>query len=89
MCSDSAPEMIIRVLVAILLVVGSAADERLQVCLDGFVVHKDKIIRTQDSRNMGAKYLTVIDVEARIDCMKWCCETEHCDVFIFEEKVVV
>lgn len=59
----------------------------LQTCIDGFVVHRDKIIRTQDSRDMGAKYLTEFDVESRIECMKWCCETEHCDVFIFEEKV--
>ncbi|OXU25300.1 hypothetical protein TSAR_005310 [Trichomalopsis sarcophagae] len=58
----------------------------LQTCIDGFVVHRDKIIRTQDSRDMGAKYLTEFDVESRIECMKWCCETEHCDVFIFEEK---
>ena len=61
----------------------------IQTCVDGFVVHKDKIIRTQDSKEMGAKYLTEIDVETRLDCMKACCETDQCDVFIFEEKVRV
>ncbi|XP_071634211.1 uncharacterized protein [Temnothorax longispinosus] len=57
-----------------------------QMCLESFDIHKDKIIRTQDSRDMGAKYLNVLDVDSRLDCLKYCCETERCDVFIFEEK---
>lgn len=57
-----------------------------QMCLESFDIHKDKIIRTQDSREMGAKFLTVLDVDSRLDCLKYCCETERCDVFIFEEK---
>lgn len=58
-----------------------------QMCLESFDVHKDKIIKTQDSRNMGATYLSVMDVDSQLDCLKYCCETERCDVFIFEEKV--
>lgn len=58
-----------------------------QMCLDSFDIHRDKIIKTQDSRDMGAKYLSVLDVDSRLDCLKYCCETERCDVFIFEEKV--
>ncbi|KAL6264040.1 hypothetical protein P5V15_004121 [Pogonomyrmex californicus] len=57
-----------------------------QMCIESFDIHKDKIIRTQDSRDMGAKYLNVLDVDSRLDCLKYCCETERCDVFIFEEK---
>ncbi|KAL6433731.1 hypothetical protein ACFW04_005771 [Cataglyphis niger] len=57
-----------------------------QMCLDSFDIHRDKIIKTQDSRDMGAKYLSVLDVDSRLDCLKYCCETERCDVFIFEEK---
>ncbi|XP_029671776.1 uncharacterized protein LOC115240640 isoform X2 [Formica exsecta] len=57
-----------------------------QMCLDSFDIHRDKIIKTQDSRDMGAKYLSVSDVDSRLDCLKYCCETERCDVFIFEEK---
>uniref|UniRef100_A0ABD2X1I2 MANSC domain-containing protein n=1 Tax=Trichogramma kaykai TaxID=54128 RepID=A0ABD2X1I2_9HYME len=64
----------------------SANNKELQACVEAFVVHRDKIIRTQDSRDMGAKYLTEFDVQSRFECMRWCCETEHCDVFIFEEK---
>lgn len=58
-----------------------------QMCLDSFDIHKDKIIKTQDSRDMGAKYLTVMDLDSQLDCLRYCCETERCDVFIFEEKV--
>lgn len=58
-----------------------------QMCLESFDVHRDKIIKTQDSRDMGAKYLSVMDLDSRIECLKYCCETEQCDVFIFEEKV--
>ncbi|XP_074029340.1 uncharacterized protein isoform X2 [Leptinotarsa decemlineata] len=58
----------------------------LQTCIDNFNVHKDKIIRTQDSQNMGAKYLNEIDLGSREECLRLCCETENCDVFVFEEK---
>ena len=60
-----------------------------QACLNNFEIHTDKIIRTQDSRNMGAKYINEIDVSSREDCLRLCCETEYCDVFVFEEKVIV
>ncbi|XP_076222455.1 uncharacterized protein LOC116429393 isoform X2 [Nomia melanderi] len=56
------------------------------MCLDTFDIHKDKIIRTHESREMGAKYLNEDDVESREECLKFCCDTEGCDVFIFEEK---
>lgn len=57
-----------------------------QMCLDSFKIHEDKIIRTQESRDMGAKFLKEYDVDSREDCLKFCCDTESCDVFIFEEK---
>lgn len=59
----------------------------LQTCIDNFDIHKDKIIRTQDSRDMGAKYLNEIDLGSREECLRLCCETDTCDVFVFEEKV--
>ncbi|KAF5279173.1 hypothetical protein FQR65_LT03420 [Abscondita terminalis] len=62
------------------------SDIDLQTCLENFNVHKDKIIRTQDSKNMGAKYINEIDLGSREECMRLCCETENCDVFVFEEK---
>lgn len=60
-----------------------------QRCLESFDIYKDKIIKTQDSRDMGAKYLSVMDVESQLECLRFCCETERCDVFIFEEKVKI
>lgn len=62
---------------------------QLQSCIDGFVVHKDKIIRTEDSLKLGAVYLSEYEVGSRIDCIKWCCQTDNCDVFVFEDRVYV
>lgn len=62
-------------------------DIDLQTCIDNFNVHRDKIIRTQDSQNMGAKYLSETDLGSREECLRLCCETVNCDVFVFEEKV--
>ncbi|KAG8239382.1 hypothetical protein J437_LFUL015656, partial [Ladona fulva] len=58
----------------------------MQICIDNFDVHEDTIIRTQDSRWMGAKYINESDLRSREDCLKLCCETTSCDVFVFEEK---
>lgn len=63
-------------------------DIDLKTCVDNFAVHKDKIIRTQDSRQMGAKYLNEIDLDTREECLRLCCETDNCDVFVYEEKVI-
>jgi len=62
-------------------------DLDLQTCVDNFDIHTDKIIRTQDSRAKGAKYINEIDLSTREECLRFCCETSTCDVFVFEEKV--
>ncbi|XP_056637841.1 uncharacterized protein LOC130445938 isoform X2 [Diorhabda sublineata] len=61
-------------------------DIDLPTCIDKFDIHRDTIIRTQDSQNMGAKYLTELDLGSREECLHLCCETDNCDVFVFEEK---
>lgn len=58
-----------------------------QMCMDTFDIYEDKIIRTQDSRELGAKYISERDVPSRQECYQLCCNTDKCDVFIFEEKV--
>lgn len=63
------------------------SDIDVQTCIENFAIHRDKIIRTQDSRNMGAKYLNEIDLGSREECLRLCCETDTCDVFVYEEKV--
>ncbi|XP_045485598.1 uncharacterized protein LOC111003715 isoform X2 [Pieris rapae] len=55
-------------------------------CAARFDVQRDKIIRTEESREMGARYLAELDVGARPECLRLCCETDSCDVFVFEEK---
>lgn len=62
-------------------------DIDLSTCIDNFDIHKDKIIRTADSQKMGAKYLNAIDLGSRKECLRLCCETENCDVFVYEDKV--
>lgn len=56
-------------------------------CAVRFDVQRNKIIRTEESREMGARYLSELDVGARAECLRLCCETDACDVFVFEEKV--
>ncbi|XP_076659573.1 uncharacterized protein LOC143362935 [Halictus rubicundus] len=56
------------------------------MCLDSFDIHRDKIIRTYESRDRGAKYLNETEVDSKEECLKFCCDTVDCDVFIFEEK---
>lgn len=77
----------IRLILCVLGLLCSVLGQDLPVCLDSFDIHQDKIIRTQDSRAMGAKYLNERDVSSRDDCLRLCCETQDCDVFVFEEKV--
>lgn len=52
-----------------------------------FDVHHDMIIRTEESRTMGAKFLDYADLGSREECLRLCCETDGCDVFVVEEKV--
>lgn len=46
------------------------------------------IIRTEESRRLGAKYLDSADVGTQVECLHLCCETIDCDVFVFEGKVL-
>lgn len=47
------------------------------------------IIKTQESRQLGAKFLDSADSISKVECLHLCCETDSCDVFVFEEKVLV
>lgn len=52
-----------------------------------FDVHRDTIIQTEESRKLGATYLYHVEASNRDECLRVCCETDRCDVFVFEEKV--
>lgn len=38
---------------------------------------------------MGAKFIADADLGSRSQCLRLCCETENCDVFVYEEKVSI
>ncbi|KAI8125754.1 hypothetical protein FF38_07631 [Lucilia cuprina] len=58
----------------------------LESCLGQFDVHKNTIIRTGESQAIGGKYLQGIELETMEECQRLCCETDSCDVYIFESK---
>uniref|UniRef100_A0A1I8PLI1 MANSC domain-containing protein n=1 Tax=Stomoxys calcitrans TaxID=35570 RepID=A0A1I8PLI1_STOCA len=58
----------------------------LQICLGQFDVHKNTIIRTGESQAIGGKYLQGLELDTMEECQRLCCETESCDVYIFESK---
>lgn len=72
--------------VALLAGVAGARELDPAACAARFDVQHDKIIRTEESREMGARYLSELDVGARQECLRLCCETDTCDVFVYEEK---
>lgn len=45
------------------------------------------IIKTEESKKLGAKFLESADALTKVECLHLCCETENCDVFVYEEKV--
>uniref|UniRef100_A0A1B0CDC5 MANSC domain-containing protein n=2 Tax=Lutzomyia longipalpis TaxID=7200 RepID=A0A1B0CDC5_LUTLO len=58
-----------------------------ELCLGRFDVHTDTIIRTKESLKLKAVFLDETEVLNNQECANLCCDTENCDVFIFEEKV--
>ncbi|EDV58981.1 actin cytoskeleton-regulatory complex protein pan1 [Drosophila erecta] len=58
----------------------------LEVCIGHFDVHKNTIIRTGESQAIGGKYLQGIELDTIEECERLCCETDACDVYIFERK---
>lgn len=55
--------------------------------LENFNIHSSTIIRTEESQSMGARFIDDKEVSSNEACMKLCCSTNDCDVFVFEEKV--
>lgn len=46
------------------------------------------IIRTEESRKIGGKFLDSADGGSREECLRLCCETDQCDVFVYDECTV-
>lgn len=49
-------------------------------------MHKNTIIRTGESQAIGGKYLQGLELDTLEECERLCCETDACDVYIFERK---
>ena len=54
-----------------------------------FKINANTIIRTQDSRANGAKYLNETELPTNEHCLKWCLQTKRCNLAVYEEKVSV
>jgi len=52
-----------------------------------FQINKNSIIRTHDSRALGAKYLNETDLASNEECLRWCWNTTNCNLAVYEEKV--
>ncbi|XP_059475255.1 low-density lipoprotein receptor-related protein 11 isoform X2 [Neocloeon triangulifer] len=55
-------------------------------CAENFDIRSDTIIRTQDSQVLGARFMNESEVSSRDECVRHCCQTTDCNVFIYEEK---
>ncbi|GFS49425.1 hypothetical protein TNIN_158111 [Trichonephila inaurata madagascariensis] len=53
-----------------------------------FHITKNTIIRTGESRILGAKYLNETFLPDNHDCLTWCLETPNCNAVVYEEKNV-
>lgn len=52
-----------------------------------FDIKHDIIIRSEDSIQMGAKFLTITELNSQAECAQLCCRTANCDVFVYQQKV--
>lgn len=55
--------------------------------INSFHVRVNTIIRTQDSRNLGAKYLNESEFKTSEDCFNWCLLQSPCNLAVYEERV--
>lgn len=44
------------------------------------------IIKSDESIKLGAKFLDDADVGSKEECLHFCCETDNCNVYVYEEK---
>ena len=59
------------------------------VCAEQSEISENTIIRTKDSRALGARFLneTSLGADARDRCLNLCCSFHGCNVAVYEEKV--
>lgn len=52
-----------------------------------FIIKNNIIIRTGESRALGATYINETRMPSNHDCLIWCLETPYCNAAVYEEKV--
>ena len=59
-------------------------------CLEQSEITENTIIRTKDSRALGARFLneTSLGLNSRDQCLRLCCSFHGCNVAVYEEKVI-
>lgn len=59
------------------------------ICSEQSEISENTIIRTKDSRALGARFLneTSLGADARDRCINLCCSFHGCNVAVYEEKV--
>nr|CAH0105400.1 unnamed protein product [Daphnia galeata] len=67
---------------------GSSSSTSTGSCLEQSEISENTIIRTKDSRALGAKFLneTSLGADARDRCLNLCCSFHGCNVAVYEEK---
>ena len=60
-------------------------------CPEHSEINENTIIRTKDSRALGAKFLneTSLGPNSRDQCLSLCCSFRGCNVAVYEEKVCI
>ncbi|GIY89640.1 hypothetical protein CDAR_566501 [Caerostris darwini] len=54
-----------------------------------FHITKNTIIRTGESRILGAKYINESILPNNHECLTWCLETPNCNAVVYEEKTLL
>jgi hypothetical protein len=56
-------------------------------CLGAFDISEKTIIRYDESRERGAKFLNETEIDTFEYCLKYCCDTRLCNLAVWDEKV--
>ena len=54
-------------------------------CLEAFDYSEKTIVRLNDSVNNGANFLDVDIVDTFELCLKWCCQTDLCNLAVWDQ----
>ncbi|XP_055353366.1 uncharacterized protein LOC129599220 [Paramacrobiotus metropolitanus] len=56
------------------------------ICLDAFSLKKGSVVQVSKSEKLGGRLINATTGLTGSDCLKRCCQTEHCTVAAFEQQ---